>query len=442
MSIHFPLGMATASGTYVPELPGASTTLPSGLRVRLVPLPHLQSATISFFVRVGSRYETPENNGISHFVEHMLYRGTERHRAAHELSLAIERLGGTLEAATHVDFTSYDLTLPSETLVDGLDLLAEVLREPLLSEIGTEKEIIREEILEDLNERGEQIDVDNVSRQLLYREHPLGFSIAGPLQNLDRFDVADLKRHHRNHYTARNSVLCVAGAFDDALVWKSIDRCFDGMPGGRAIAASPTSTEGGADRFRYVEEHGSQTDIRLSFHTPGIDSPSAPVFLLLERILDDGLSTRVHRILCEERGLAYDAFAAQDSFEDCGVFELGASVEHHKAPSLVEAALELIDDLRRCPPDDDEIDKAKRRHLWDLKTVRDDTEDAGHFVGMSALFGLPEELAVVAAQIAEVSAEDVLSAAQQYLDPVRAHLTCVGMLDDDLQRAIEDKIRD
>ena len=81
-------------------------TLPSGLRVRLIPLPHLQSATISCFVRVGSRYETAETNGLSHFLEHMLYRGTERHPAAHDLSLAIERLGGTLDAATHVDFTS------------------------------------------------------------------------------------------------------------------------------------------------------------------------------------------------------------------------------------------------------------------------------------------------------------------------------------------------
>ena len=126
--------MAAVNGVSLPELPTESVTLGNGLRVRLVPLPHLQSATVSFFVRVGSRYETAQTNGLSHFLEHMLYRGTEAHPAAHELNLAIERLGGTLDAATHVDFTSYDLTLPSETIARGTELLAEVLRQPLLTE--------------------------------------------------------------------------------------------------------------------------------------------------------------------------------------------------------------------------------------------------------------------------------------------------------------------
>ena len=183
--------MAVVNGVSLPELPAESLTLGNSLRVRLVPLPHLQSATVSFFVRVGSRYETAQTNGLSHFLEHMLYRGTEAHPAAHELNLAIERLGGTLEAATHVDFTSYDLTLPSETIAKGTELLAEVLRQPLLTELSTEKQIIREEILEELNEEGQQIDIDNVSRQLLYPNHPLGFSIAGPLENLDRFGTRD-----------------------------------------------------------------------------------------------------------------------------------------------------------------------------------------------------------------------------------------------------------
>jgi len=207
--------MATVNGLSFPELPRASSTLDNGLRVRFVPLPHLQTATVSCFLKVGSRYESSATNGLSHFLEHMVYRGTAAHPAAHELSLAIERLGGTLDATTHVDYTSYDLTLPSETIAEGVSLLAEVMSSPLLTELGTEKQIIREEILEDLNEHGEQVDVDNVSRRLLYRDHPLGFSIAGPIENLERFDTNDLERHHRSFYVASNSVLCVAGAFDD-----------------------------------------------------------------------------------------------------------------------------------------------------------------------------------------------------------------------------------
>jgi predicted Zn-dependent peptidase len=413
-------------------LPTESFALESGLRVRLIPLPHLQSATASFYVRVGSRYERADTNGLSHFLEHMLYRGTEGHPGAHQLNLAIERLGGTLDAATHVDFTSYELTLPSETIVDGVGLLAEVLQQPLLTDLGTEKQIIREEILEDLNERGEQIDVDNVSRSLLYPDHPLGFSIPGPIGNLERFDTAELRAHHCAYYTANNSVLCIAGAFDPATMRDAIATSFASMPSGQVREATASANGRKGQKLAYVHDPGSQTDVRLSFHTPGVSSPEAPTLLLLSRVLDDGLSTRVHQTICEERGLAYEAFAGNDALEDCGVFDFGASVEHKKAPMLIETVLELIDGLRRSAPSEDELQKAKQRHLWALKTVRDDPEESADFVGSSALFGLPEEVEVIADQVARVTPGDIQSAAHRYFEPRDAHITCVGVLDDAL----------
>jgi len=287
--------MARADGAALPSLPTESLTLGNGLRVRLIPLPHLQTATASFFVRVGSRYEQASTNGLSHFLEHMVYRGTETHPAAHELNLAIERLGGTLDAATHVDFTSYDLTLPSETIVEGVGMVAEVLRQPLLTELDTEKKIIREEILEDLNEDGEQIDIDNVSRRLLFEEHPLGFPITGPIDNLDRFESSDLHSHHQAHYTAANSVLCIAGAFDPNEIRDAVHRHFDTLPKGKPVDPMGRPLASSRERFAFVHDHGSQTEVRVSFHTPGVASPESPTLLLLSRILDDGLSTRVHR---------------------------------------------------------------------------------------------------------------------------------------------------
>jgi predicted Zn-dependent peptidase len=368
----------------------------------------------------------------------MLYRGTETHPAAHELNLAIERLGGTLDAATHVDFTSYDLTLPPETIVEGIGLIAEVLRQPLLTALSTEKQIIREEILEELNEDGKQIDIDNVSRQLLYPDHPLGFSIAGPIANLDRFETSDLRRHHHRYYAACNSVLCVSGAFDVGEVGDAIRAGFDDMPAGDAFDVGERPTVSDPSRFAYVHEHGSQTDVRLSFHTPGAASPEAPTLLLLGRVLDDGLSTRVHQTICEERGLAYEAFAGNDAFEDCGVFDFGASVEHKKAPVLIETVFELIEELRRTGPSEDEVEKAKRRYLWDLRTVRDDPEAASDFVGASALFGLPERVGTMAEQVSRVSPSEIQDVVQRYLDPANAYVTCVGVLDEPLLSNVRD----
>jgi len=241
-----------------------------------------------------------------------------------------------------------------------------------------------------------------------------------------------LRRHHTGHYAARNSVICVAGAFDPRELEAVIHSRFDGMQAGGSIEPSTVPRDIAPARFSYVHEHGSQTDVRISFHTPGVASPEAPILFLLARVLDDGLSTRVHQTICEERGLAYEAFAGNDTFEDCGVFDFGASVEHKKAPLLVETVLELIDGLRRHPPTEEEVDKAKRRYLWDLRMVRDDPEDTAHFLGSSALFGLPERIGTMAEQVGRVTPGDIQDAVRRYLDPKGAHLTCVGVLDDAL----------
>jgi len=271
-----------------------------------------------------------------------------------------------------------------------------------------------------------------VSRQLLYPDHPLGFSIAGPPENLERFESVDLRRHHTAHYAARNSVICVAGAFDPEELRTVIHSHFDGLPIGDSIEPHAAPRDMAPARFSYVHEHGSQTDVRLSFHTPGVSSPEAPTLLVLARVLDDGLSTRVHQTICEERGLAYEAFAGNDTFEDCGVFDFGASVEHSKTPLLVETVFELIDELRRNPPTEEEVDKARRRYLWDLRTVRDDPEGTAHFVGGSALFGLPERIGTMAEQVATVSPDDIQRVVQRYLEPSGTYVTCVGVLNDAL----------
>ncbi len=433
--------MAVVDGVSLPELPAQALSLENGLRVRLIPLPHLQTTTLSFFTRSGSRYEDAETNGLSHFLEHMLYRGTQEHPDAHELNLAIERLGGTLDAATHVDFTSYDLSLPLESTEDGLGLFAEVLQRPLLRDLRVEKEILREEILEDLSEDGEEIDVDNVSRQLLFGEHPLGYSILGPIENIERFDSEDLRRHHEAHYTAANSVLCVAGAFDVERVTDALRRDFGGMPRGKSVCGCPADTMQVSSRFRYVHDPGSQTDVRVSFHTPGVCAEDASALLLLARILDDGLSTRVHQLICEQRGLAYDAFAGPDLFEECGVLDFGSSVEHPKVLSLLEATFELVTGLKKQEPSKAEIEKAKRRYLWDLRTVLDDTEGATQFAGANSLFGLAEDLQSSGQLIAEVSTEEIRKVVESYLRPEQAYITCVGALSDKQLASIEALIR-
>ena len=150
-------------------------TLSCGLPVVLVPRPALHRASIALFLRVGSRYETAKDNGISHFLEHMMYRGTPSLASSHAQALAFERLGGMLYAATATDHGLMALSLPPETLERALPLLGEVLTSPRMSSIDVERRIVGEEILEGLDDEGRKVDADDLSRATLYADQPYLF---------------------------------------------------------------------------------------------------------------------------------------------------------------------------------------------------------------------------------------------------------------------------
>ena len=188
--------------------------LSNGLPIVVVPQPTVHRAVAALYLRVGSRFETRETNGLSHFLEHMVFRGTKSLPSAHAQALAFERLGGTLYAATHVDHGVMSISVPPRNFEAVIELLGEVTTTPRFTEIEIERGIVREEILEDLDDDGREIDADNLSRALMYERHPLGYTITGGLDSLARFDEPMLRAHHARHYTAANAVLCLAGNLD------------------------------------------------------------------------------------------------------------------------------------------------------------------------------------------------------------------------------------
>src|SRR6476659_7953404 len=158
--------------------------LSNGLRLLTIQTPHLHTASVCLYVRAGSRYETLATNGLSHFLEHMLFRGSGRYPSSFALNLAIEELGGTLYAETGRDYSLYQISLHPESLVAGLELFGEIFRTPTFSEIDVERRIILEELLEDQDEKGRLVNIDDIARQLVWPGHPLGYRITGPYENV------------------------------------------------------------------------------------------------------------------------------------------------------------------------------------------------------------------------------------------------------------------
>jgi predicted Zn-dependent peptidase len=422
----------------LPAVAFRAETLDNGLRVVAIPQPQLHQAHVALYVRVGSRFETSASNGLSHFLEHMIYRGTERLPNAHAVNLAFEELGGYLYASTQSDYGVFSLSLPPESLEDACALFGEVLARPAFRDIEVEQGIVCEEILEDLDDDGRQVDPDNLSRALIYPTHPLGFTITGSEQQVRSFDATALRAHHARHYTAENCVLVMSGDVDAG---RSIDlgaRVFGGFPRGARVAAeAPEQTQKKA-RVKYVESVASQTDLRICLRAVGESAPERAAVDFLMRVIDDGMSTRLYHRICDDKGLCYDVSAGFDGYEDDGIIDVSAGVQHSRAVAVAREILAMFSELAETGPTDAEIAKAKRRYAWDLRAMLDSAEEVGSFFGVGTLFGRFDPPEARLASMLRVTRDDVHAAARLVAHGDRLNVVGVGVLSNTEAKRLSD----
>ncbi|MFT3693666.1 MAG: pitrilysin family protein [Kofleriaceae bacterium] len=405
-----------------------TTTLSNGLAVTTVPLPHLHTAVVSLFIKVGSRFESPDDNGLSHFTEHMLFRGTERYPSSLALNTAVEQLGSTLHAETGRDYSLYQLALEPELVHDAIGILGELLARPRFDDIELERALILEEINEDYDEDGVEINVDDIARGLLFGDHPLGQRIIGPRSNVERFSLADVRRHHTTFYGARNANLCVAGPVTHHEVVAQAERAMLAMaPGHRAeVPAAPKQHQGPI--LEHVKDAGSQTALSVVFRAiPELDPHYISLVALL-RILDDGMSTRLHYTLADQKGLAYSVHAAIEPLADTALFEISSATANAKVPSLVKELLSLLDGLRAGKITDDELAKARVRYRYETLASIDDAAAMAGWFGGTALYYEPPSLTQRLEQMAAVKVADLKAIAEHVLTPDHLVIAAVGSL--------------
>jgi predicted Zn-dependent peptidase len=405
-----------------------TTVLANGLAVTTVALPHLHTAICALFVKAGARFETVEDSGLSHFVEHMLFRGTERYPTSLALNTAVERLGSTLHAETGRDYTLFQLALEPEHVPPGIELLGELLTSPRFSDIELERALILEEINEDYDEQGVEINSDDIARGLVFGEHPLGQRIIGPRRNVERFAFADVHRHFAAFYGARNANLCVAGPVDHAAVVDHASRALARMPSGTraAVPAAPPALVG--PRLHHVRDAGSQTSLSVVFRAiPELD-PAYVAMVALLRVLDDGMSTRLHYTLADQKGLAYSIHAAIEPLADASLFEITGATANAKVPALVRELLGLLDGLRRGEVTTDELAKARVRYRYETLASLDDAAAMAGWFGGTALYYPPPALSERLAQIEAVTIDDVVHVASEVLAPGNLAIAAVGSL--------------
>ena len=399
--------------------------LPSGLTCITVETKHLHSAMCSVYVRVGSRHESSRTNGVSHLLEHLFFRGSTRFPDSVRMNAAVEAVGGNLNGVTMRDSSYFYTPTHPDGIGVAMSILGDMLTQPRLVHLATEKKIILEEMLDEVDEKGRDIDVDNLTKMKLFDDHPLAFKIAGTPKTVKGLQMKDVKAHFGTHYVTGNMVVGVAGPLRHDEMLERAQRAFSRLPRGPRVNETPPVLQDEAT-FHYVRLEESQVEFRLTFPTVADHHPDAMALSLLRRVLDDGLSSRLPHNIVEKRGLAYSIAASIETFHDTGSFEIDGACAPEQAGAVVKEVLSTLSTLRRGKIGLDELRRAQRRFEMHIDFMQDSPGDLIGWFGHSELFRPAETFDEKKAQARAVTLKELVRVARQYLVADRLVTIAVG----------------
>jgi len=403
--------------------------LDNGLTVLLCPRPSLKQAYAAIYFGVGSRHETPHDNGITHVLEHMVFRGSKSYPDATSLNAAAESFGGYLEGATYRDHLLFATSCHPSALCDAVGILGELVQTPRYRGMDIEKHILREELLETLDRDGRMVDMDNIAHAAIFGHHSLGWPIEGTLPTIERLQRDELEAHRLRYLVGHNAVLSLAGPLDRDQALLHVRRAFGKLTAGSptaCVAPPPRSAHG--PKLRFVRNAGSQVDLRLSFHAVPVSDPEYPALVLLARLLADGLASRMHAELVDRRGLAYALHAGLTTYQDCGLFEFEVAVAPDKAAEAVAALLGFARGASRLRFSPEERARTLRRFRYSMEFMEDDAADLASWYGRAALFQIEAEVAALEARIRVLDLAQLHGAARRFFRKEGLTLTAVGEL--------------
>ena len=419
-------------------------TLDNGFHVLTLEIPYLHAAEIALYIRTGSRYETLETNGVSHFLEHMFFRGSQNYPSSFKLNSAFESIGEGLIANTFREFTCYWSKIDHDFLKEGVHLFGDVFTKPIFEEIETERKIIEIELLEDFDADGTPHDIDDISRPLIWPGNPLGFSVIGTKENIEKFKRDDLITHYEKFYTPQSMLLCVTGQVTRNHVLEYAEKAFGHLKKNTREHSPIVRMSQEFPMSKFVSNDSSQVDVQLSFRAYGELHPKMRALYLMQRVLDDGISSQLQKAICEDKGLAYDISAAIDSYSDTGLFDIDVTVSKKDVTKIIPAILDELGQLKNSLISDEEFKKIKTRAVREYEFNFDSLRKMSSHFGESELLyelKMPEE---TISEIMKITKEEILAVAQDIFKSKNLNLITLGPLNDkqkeDLKKLLSSQV--
>jgi predicted Zn-dependent peptidase len=399
-------------------------------------MPHLHSAELALYLKVGGRNDPPGKAGLAHFLEHMLFRGTADFPTSLEIETAFENIGGSVNASTDEESTCFFSRLHPGQVPRGVEIIASMLLRPLLDDLEIEKRIITEEALDDLSEKGEDVNPHNLASRLLWPGHPLGEPTIGTLETIGSFTEADLRQHMEAYYRPGNAVLVAAGNFPPELLFEAAETCFAGWLPDRVPPMFPPHEEQLQPQELFVADADSQAHLQLSFRSVARHDPRIMALRLLRRILCGSGSARLHMNLRERLGIIYSVDANIAAYEETGYFSIELSTGPENLTTAVAEVLAETLNLAVTPAPLEEFERVRTSYFYELEYSRDSCYE------MQVRYGWGELMAQVRQieeDVAEASALDpaaLTMVARELFRPENLNLVVVGSWQEEEKEAV------
>lgn len=407
-------------------------TLNNGLRVILIPMKDTQTVTVSILVEAGSKYENKQNNGISHFLEHMMFKGTKKRPKSKIITEELDSIGGEYNAFTGKEQTGYWVKVAKQHLPVALDVVSDLYLNSLLDEkeINRERGVILQEAA--MYRDTPQRYVWDIFESLLYGDQPAGWDIIGTEENIKRFGRQDFVDYFQKMYIPQSTVVVVAGNFADEKTFGQIQKIFGADDENKKTpkkAVRELQTKPGVSIFK---KDTDQTHLIIGLRSANMFSPERYATVLLGTVLGGGMSSRMFHNIRERHGLTYYIDAASEQMTDTGYLFTRAGVEIKNVEKTIKLILNEYNKIKEKPVSQKELRKAKEYIRGKTLMSLESSSSVAHFFGDQELFKkevkTPTE---ILNEIEAVTADDIQEVAKQIFTSEKLNLSLIGPVDNE-----------
>jgi predicted Zn-dependent peptidase len=409
------------------------TTLHNGLRLITAPMPGMRSVSMAFYFTVGSRYEPDQLAGVSHFIEHMLFKGSRHYPTARLISEAIEGVGGVFNASTSKEITSYTARVPGEQLLIVMEVLADMIRHPLFepAEIEKERSVIIEELSATRDDPQEWANL--LIDEVMWPSLPLGRDDAGFVETVAQIERQQMLNYLDEHYLPNSLVISVAGNMDHAQVIQATERIFKDWEARERPGWKESLPPRNTLPVAMIKKETEQSNICLATLGAAYTSPDYYPILLINALLGDGMSSRLFQTLREEQGLAYDIGSYFNSYRETGSVVISAGVDPSQSEAAIQAIIGELNRLCETPVPADELNRIKAYVRGGIQLGLEGTHQVASWLGsQESLRNKIIDVNEVIAHVDAVTSQDIHRVAQFCFAPEWRRLAIIGPDDIDL----------